>query len=87
MFRSIDGKPDIKYPCIWEYKIFGTDQDNLRKAVAEIITGGRYELTLSRSSRHRKYHCMNLVIQVMNEEDRLEIYHTLSAHEDIVLVL
>jgi putative lipoic acid-binding regulatory protein len=86
MFRTIHGKPDIKYPCLWEYKIFGKDQDRMHQAVEGILAGG-YELTLSRSSSRKKYHCMNLVIEVLNDQDRQEIYRALNTHEDILLVL
>lgn len=87
MFRTIDGKPEIKYPCLWEYKIFGKDQDRMRRAVEGMLVGGGYELSLSRSSSHKKYFSMNLVIEVLNDEDRQEIYKALNAHEDIILVL
>jgi len=87
MFRTINGRPDIKYPCRWEYKIFGRDQERMHRAVEGILVRGGYELSLSNSSRHKKYHCMNLVIEVLNDEDRQEIYKALNVHEDILLVL
>ncbi len=87
MFTYLKGKPDIKYPCRWVYKLFGTDQAKMREAVAQTVTGGDYTLTLSRSSRHRKYHCMNLDIHVMNEKDRDDIFQALKVKEAFVLIL
>jgi hypothetical protein len=49
--------------------------------------GADYTLTLSRSSTHKKYHCMNLDIQVMSEEGRTEIFQVLSSHQAFVHIL
>jgi uncharacterized protein len=87
MFTYLKGKPEIKYPCRWIYKLFGTDQDRMREAVAKAITGADYTLTLSRSSRHKKYHCLNLDIQVMCEQERTEIFQALSGYQAFVLIL
>jgi len=48
---------------------------------------GLFSLTLSRSSKQKKYHCMNLDIQVMSEEDRTEIFQALSSHQAFVHIL
>ena len=87
MFTYLKGKPEIKYPCRWVYKLFGTDQDRMREAVAQAMAGADYTLTLSRSSKHKKYHCMNLDVQVMSEEDRTEIFQALSSHQAFVHIL
>lgn len=87
MFNPINGKLIIKYPCRWIYKIFGTDREQMRRAVSDLISGDDYELTPSNSSRNNRYHCMNLEITVMNEEERTGTYEILRAHQAIVLVL
>lgn len=87
MFTYLKGKPDIKYPCRWVYKLFGTDQAMMREAVAQAIPGGDYSLTLSRSSRYKKYHCMNLDIHVMNEKDRDDIFQALKGKDALILIL
>jgi len=87
MVTRLKGKPEIPYPCSWNYKLFGTDQDSIREAVAQTIIGCDYSLTPSRSSSQGKYHCMNLDIVVMNEEDRVGIFQALSSHPSFVLVL
>jgi uncharacterized protein len=87
MFTYLKGKPEIKYPCRWVYKLFGTDQVHMREAVAQAMAGAEYTLTLSRSSKHNKYHCMNLETQVKSEKDRTEIFQVLSGHKAFVLIL
>jgi uncharacterized protein len=87
MFTYLKGKPEITYPCRWIYKLFGTDQARMREAVEQAITSGDYSLTLSRSSKHKKYHCMNLDIMVMNEQERNEIFQALMSDKAFVLIL
>ncbi|MGD0819611.1 MAG: DUF493 domain-containing protein [Desulfomonilia bacterium] len=87
MFTYLKGKPEIHYPCRWVYKLFGTDQEKMREAVVRTITGSDYTLTPSRSSRHKKYHSMNLDIMVMNEQDRTKIYQALVNRQAFVLIL
>ena len=87
MFTYLKGKPEIHYPCRWIYKLFGTDQEKMREAVVRTITGSDYTLTPSRSSRHKKYHSMNLDIMVMNEQDRTKIYQALVNRQAFVLIL
>jgi putative lipoic acid-binding regulatory protein len=81
------GTPEIQYPCRWVYKLFGTDQEKMREAVTQVIAGADYTLTLSRSSKNKKYHCMNLDVQVISEEDRTEIFKALSRQQAFVHIL
>ncbi len=87
MFTYLKDKLEIKYPCRWVYKLFGTDQDSMREAVVQVMAGGDYTLTLSRSSKNKKYHCMNLDVQVISEEDRTEIFKALSSQQAFVHIL
>jgi uncharacterized protein len=80
-------KPDIEYPCVWTFKVFGTDEALLREAIAGIMPAAGYDLTLSRTSRHKKYLCMNLEITVVSDVDRTSIHEALSGHSQILLVL
>lgn len=83
----LNKQPNIDYPCRWVFKLFGKDMDLLREAVGRIMPAESYSLTLSRSSRHDKYHCMNLELTVVSDEDRHSIYEALTSHPDILLVL
>ena len=87
MFRPINGKLQIEYPCTWIYKIFGTDQAQMREAAGEILSGHDFSITPSHSSRYNKYHCMNLEVTVKDEEERTLTYEALQGHAAIVLVL
>lgn len=80
-------KPDIDYPGKWVFKVFGKDSDLLSETIAQIMPGSDYTLTPSHSSSHGRYHCLNLELTVVSDEDRISIYEALSAHKDILIVL
>ena len=80
-------KAKLDYPCQWLYKVIGTDHEQLRKAIMEIITNIPCEINLSNNSGSGKYLCLNLEITVQNEEERNSIYLNLKAHPNIKIVL
>ena len=80
-------KVKLDYPCQWLYKVIGTDHEQLRLAIMEIITNIPCEISISNSSPAGKYLCLNLEITVQNEEERNSIYSDLKAHTHIKMVL
>jgi len=81
-----DQKPEIDYPCRWNYKVVGTDETDLKKAVAEILSDP-FELHPSKVSKKGKYISLNLFIDVQNETHRNEIYENLKASKHIKMVM
>ena len=45
-------KLQLEYPCPWVYKIIGSDENEMRRAVAEIICDRAYKITHSRRQRN-----------------------------------
>ena len=80
-------KAKLEYPCQWLYKVIGTNHEQLRQAIMEIINNIPYEISLSNSSSSGKYLCLNLEITVQNEEERNSIYSGLKSHPLIKIVL
>lgn len=80
-------KVQIEYPCQWLFKVIGSDQQQLQKALLEIVADDSCQISLSNSSRTGKYHCLNLEVTVRNEEERNAIYMTLKAHPQVKIVL
>jgi len=88
-------KPEIEYPCPWDFKIIGTDEDALRVAVADclkralsVAPGQReFELSASRSSVGGKYVSLRLNLMVMDEAERNGVFHSLAEHAEIRMVL
>ena len=86
--QSLDGrKPEINYPCVWQYKVIGTDHKAIQAALSEKLGDAPYSLSQSRTSKKGKYISLNLELTVHNEEQRLDLYKTLTAHPSIKLVL
>lgn len=82
-----EDKLQLDYPCSWEYKIIGADEDAVRDAVAEILGETDYDLTLSNTSRRGKYTSLLLELTVVDEAHRLGLFESLRAHEAIIMVL
>ena len=81
-----DQKPEIDYPCTWNYKVVGTNKSDLKKAVTEIISDP-FELLPSKVSKKGKYISLNLFIKVHNASHRNEIYENLKASKCIKMVM
>jgi uncharacterized protein len=77
----------IEYPCLWLYKVIGEDREKLYQALEEIAARDSCAISHSNSSRTGKYHCLNLEITVMNEEERNRIYLALKGHPQVKIVL
>jgi len=59
----------------------------MEKAIGEIIRGCRCTITPSHTSRTGKYHCLNVEMQVDDEEHRTGVYERLQGHPAIKVVL
>ena len=80
-------KVKLDYPCQWLYKVIGADQEQVRQAIAEIISDTPCEINLSNSSSSGKYLCLNVELTVQNEKERNTIYENLKAHQHVKIVL
>ncbi len=82
-------RPEIEYPCRWEYKAIGRDEAEVRAAVGQVMAAEELEfaLELSNSSRGGKYCSLVLAVPVKDEAHRNRIFAALTAHEHIVMVL
>ena len=83
----IEGKSEIEYPCLWNFKIIGREEERMRRAIAKIVGDSDYTLTFSNQSRHGKYRSLNLDMVVLDESHRLNIFEALRHHSSIQIVL
>ena len=79
-------KPMIEYPCEWQYQIIGPNEEQIRAAVAEIVTAP-FTLTATQTSKTGKYHSLRLRTTVASEEVRTSIYSALSQHPSVMVVM
>ncbi len=82
-----DRTAQIDYPCVWQYKVIGKNQQTLQVAVSEQLGDTPYSLSGSRCSSTKKYCSMNLEVSVESNEQRQALYHALSEHSEIKAVL
>ncbi|PKN18845.1 MAG: DUF493 domain-containing protein [Deltaproteobacteria bacterium HGW-Deltaproteobacteria-6] len=80
-------KLHLDYPCLWIYKIIGTDQNEMKSAVSEIIRDRQCRISLSRQSDTARYFSLNVELTVESEAHRTDLYEALKAHRAIKLVL
>ena len=80
-------KPDISYPCLWEYKVVGSDEQKLRAAILAACTPVEPIITLSNVSKKGTYFSLNAELQVEDEEMRLRIFTYLQNSPDVKIVI
>ncbi len=80
-------KPDIDYPCIWEYKVIGTDEQKLRAVLHAACTPAVPSISLSNVSSKGTYYSLNATLTVEDEEMRLRIFNYLKSSPDVKIVI
>ena len=81
------GKPEIAYPCEWEYTVIGTDEPLLRDAIAECFCGKEYSVEFSKKSKAGKHVSLVVKAKVTDEDERVKLFNLLCKHKAIKMVL
>ena len=80
-------KPKIEYPCNWNYKIIGTDVDEMIKTIESATTGMEYEINSSNVSSKGNYFSLNLKVFVTSQVIRDLIFEKIETSEFVKMVL
>jgi len=80
-------KPDISYPCLWEYKVIGEDQQILTEIILEACAPADPEIKLSKISSGGRYYSLNATLTVKDEEMRLSIFNRIQKHPAVKMVI
>ena len=80
-------KPDISYPCSWEYKVIGSDEQKLRAVILAACTPVVPTITLANVSKKGTYFSLNAELQVEDEEMRVRIFTYLNNSPDVKIVI
>jgi putative lipoic acid-binding regulatory protein len=80
-------KPNIEYPCNWDYKVIGTDVDKMIKAIEEAVIGMEYKISSSNVSSKGNYFSLSLQVHVSSEVIRDIIFAKLKDSEFVKMVL
>lgn len=87
IINNIHKKVQIEYPCCWLYKVIGSDKDEMRQAIEEIVQVETCTITFSNASSKGKYLCLNVEVMVHDEAARNSLYEKLKAHQAVKTVL
>ena len=87
MILDSSKRPNIKYPCNWDYKVIGTNVDEMIKAIEEVVEGFEFKISSSNVSSKGKYFSLNLKVFVTSEAIRDIIFAKLEANEFVKMVL
>ena len=77
-------KPDINYPCQWEYKVIGTDREQIIKQACNPAVP---EIVLSNVRSSGNYYSLNATLIVDSEEMRNSIFELLQKHPSVKMVI
>ena len=80
-------KPNIQYPCNWDYKVIGTDVDEMIKVIETTVEGMEFNISSSNVSSKGKYFSLNLKVFVTSETIRDIIFTKLESNEFVKMVL
>jgi putative lipoic acid-binding regulatory protein len=87
LLDSNSEKPNIDYPCDWNYKVIGTNVDEMIKAIEIAVAGMVHEINSSNVSSKGNYFSLNLKVFVTSEAIRDIIFSKLNSNEFIKMVL
>ncbi len=79
-------RPEIIYPCNWDYKIIGTDVEEMLKVIEEAVGDLTYEISPSNISKKGNYFSLNLSVYVPSEIVRDIIFQKVSASAFVKIV-
>lgn len=84
--QEINGKPQIDYPTIWEYRIIGKNRQELEEIVKRTFTQD-YNLKEGQTSSGGKFVSVVVSTQVASEQERNELFAKLKNHPQVSMVL
>ncbi|MEE4166952.1 MAG: DUF493 domain-containing protein [Desulfocapsaceae bacterium] len=80
-------KPDISYPCRWEYKVIGENQQVLTEVITEACSPAIPDIALSNISSSGRYYSLNATLTVNDEQMRLVIFERIQMHPAVKMVI
>lgn len=80
-------KPNIDYPCQWQYRLIGEDRAAIMAAIHAVVDVNLCVISAGNASSGGRYLSVNLEIRVNNEAERLRLYQLFADHPAIRVVL
>lgn len=80
-------KPEIIYPCVWQYRIIGEDRAAMIQAITAGVAVAACAIKDANVSSGGRYISLSLEVSVNTDAERLCIYQLLAGHPAIRMVL
>ena len=80
-------KPEIHYPCQWQYRVVGEDRAAMHQAITTWISASAYTICDANVSSGGRYLSLSLEVTVNDDTERLSIYQLLAGDPAIRMVL
>jgi len=80
-------RPEIQYPCQWQYRIIGEDRAALYQAIHTWVPVSACTISEANVSSGGRYLSLNLEVTVSDDAERLRLYQLLAGHPAIRMVL
>jgi len=80
-------KPEITYPCLWQYRIIGEDRAAMLEAITVGVAASASTVKDANVSSGGRYISLSLEVTVNSDAERLCIYQLLAGHPAIRMVL
>jgi len=87
MIRNDGCKPDIFYPCRWQFRLIGEERVAIIKAVEAVVDLSACSITEGNVSSGGRYLSVNVEMTVNDETERLRLYQQFAANSAIRVVL
>ncbi|MDD5475275.1 MAG: DUF493 domain-containing protein [Syntrophales bacterium] len=80
-------KPVLDYPCTWVYTVIGSERAMMERAIGEVFQERTCSVTPSRTSAAGTYCSLRVESVVFSDEDRRELFASLSSRIGVKIVL
>jgi len=84
---AIEKKLELEYPCKWEYKLIGKEEDGIKKMALDIVGEKPFTLNVSNKSSSGKFVSVTLEVLIYNDDERVYIYEELRKSKHILYIL
>jgi putative lipoic acid-binding regulatory protein len=85
--ETIEGKPEIKYPTNWGYKVIGEDKTKVHEAIKSIVCNKDHSICESKKSKTGKYTSYSVEILVFSDDERVYFFEEFRKHIEIKFVV
>jgi putative lipoic acid-binding regulatory protein len=87
MIEKSGCKPEIAYPCRWQYRIIGEDRAAMHRAITTSVAAADCTIKDANVSSSGRYLSLSLEVTVHTDAERLQLYRLLAGHPAIRMVL